>query len=93
MNISFVQVCLGLYQERVCDEYQCLLFLLATNDEIVHNCGKFSIFFAQTTIAVFLRVGYDSSIFTTASSYHRRIQMIKRDENVHKRTSDDNNDV
>ena len=28
--------------------YQCLLFLLATNDEIVHNCGKFSIFCSQS---------------------------------------------
>jgi len=36
---------------------------------------------------------FKSSILTTPSSYHRRIQVIKRDENVHKRTIDDNDDV
>ena len=29
----------------------------------------------------------------TPSSYHRRIQMIKRNKNDHKRTMDDNDDV
>ena len=39
INTSFVHVCLDLYQERVCDAYQCLLFLRGTNGGFVLNRG------------------------------------------------------
>ena len=47
IDISFVQVCLGLYQKRTFDVYRCLLFSHGKKHEVVRNRGKFSIFCSQ----------------------------------------------
>ena len=39
IDISFVQVCLDLYQERTFDVYRCLLFLHGKHHETVRNRG------------------------------------------------------
>ena len=61
IDISFVQVCLGLYQKRTFDVYRCLLFSHGKKHEIVRNRGKFSIFCSQSRFFVFsLSVSHDT---------------------------------